>query len=367
MTTYRNGRGFFEIPHATVYLLITANVVVYGLCLSQSGAAAIPSELLFRSGAMYSLAIERHQYWRLIAYGFLHANLFHLATNMLCLMLWGGHLEKRVGALYFLIIYACAVIFGAVIGNSIHASPYLTVGASGGTSGILGALLCLWILGKIDLLANFFLINIGLNVALAFSNSKIDWPIHLGGFAAGLIACAILDLCEKTNTLVLRCKFPEFVKINIFLIGCGLGLILWGSQSVTLDFNREALLPALECAAGSFLVVKLVDFALSTKKGLAIIVILFSLANAALVWFGGTALVSLLSSSCALRRPGGLAQIEGLLGAACSNSGLTIGVLAALALVSTILLYSQEFYRGIEDVGFVGTSLRAERKRRQGI
>jgi len=39
--------------------------------------------------------------------------------------------------------------------------------------------------------------------------------------------------------------------------------------------------------------------------------------------------------------------------------------LAALAL--TLLLYSQDLYRGIDDVGFIGTSLRAERKRRQGI
>ena len=367
MTTYRNGRGFFETPHTTVYLLITANVVVYGLCLSQSGAAAISSELLFRSGAMYSLAIERHQYWRLIAYGFLHANLFHLATNMLCLALWGGHLEKRVGSLYFLIIYACAVIFGAVIGNFIHASPYLTVGASGGTSGILGALLCLWILGKIDLLANFFLINIGLNVALALSASKIDWPVHLGGFAAGLIACAILDLLEKANTLVLRCKFPEFAKMNIFLAGCALALLLWGSGPVTWAFSQQGLLPALECAVGCFLVVKSVDVVLSAKKGLAILVILFSLVNAALVLFGGTVLASLLSSSCASHRPGGLAQIEGLFSAACSNSGLTIDILAVSAFALTILLYSQELYRGIEDVGFVGASLRAERKRRHGI
>jgi rhomboid protease GluP len=36
-------------------------------------------------------------------------------------------------------------------------------------------------------------------------------------------------------------------------------------------------------------------------------------------------------------------------------------------LVMTLLLYSQELHRGIGDIGFVGASLRAERKRRQGI
>jgi rhomboid protease GluP len=33
----------------------------------------------------------------------------------------------------------------------------------------------------------------------------------------------------------------------------------------------------------------------------------------------------------------------------------------------TLLLYSQELSRGLDDVGFIGASLRAERKRRQGI
>ena len=106
MTGRRTGQGFIEIPHAAVYLLLTVNIVVYGLCLNQSAGPAIPAEVLYRYGAMYSLALQRHEYWRLVTYGFLHFNLVHLASNMLCLVLWGGHLEKRVGPAYFLFIYA---------------------------------------------------------------------------------------------------------------------------------------------------------------------------------------------------------------------------------------------------------------------
>jgi membrane associated rhomboid family serine protease len=86
---------------------------------------------------------------------------------MLCLVLWGGLLEKRIGPSYFVLIYVCAVIAGGVVSNATHTGPYLSVGASGGISGILGALLCLWILGSIDLTASFFVANIGLNIALA--------------------------------------------------------------------------------------------------------------------------------------------------------------------------------------------------------
>jgi rhomboid protease GluP len=172
--------SFFETPHAIVYLLIAANIVAYGVCFSQSDTAVLPAGLLLRSGAMYPLAIERHEYWRLIAYGFLHADLLHLAVNLLCLTLWGGHLEKRVGPFYFLAIFVGALIFAAIVSNFTHSGGYLAVGASGGISGILGALLCLWILGKSEFSVDFFVANIGLNAALASINSNIDWAAHLG-------------------------------------------------------------------------------------------------------------------------------------------------------------------------------------------
>jgi hypothetical protein len=35
--------------------------------------------------------------------------------------------------------------------------------------------------------------------------------------------------------------------------------------------------------------------------------------------------------------------------------------------VLTLLLYSEEFYRGLIDVGFVATSLQAARQRSRGI
>ena len=366
MTTYRAGGDFFEVPHTAVYLLLTANIVIAGICFSQSGAPAASAALLYHYGAMYSSALQRHEYWRLIAYGFLHINLVHVTTNMLCLALWGGHLEKRVGSLYFLIIYACALVFGAIIGNAIHSTPYLTVGASGATSGILGALLCLWILGKIELQASFFAINIGLNIAFALSNSRIDWGVHLGGFAAGLIACAILDLVEKINARVLRGKFPEFVKTNVFALACASALLLW-SNAPAMAAGSEAWVPAGVFLAICLLVVKAVDIVLSLKKGLAVIVIGLAIANAAAVVLGSALSASLLSPACASHRSLGPIPIEGLVAAACANPVPTIAIAAGLALTLTLLLYSHELARGLGDIGFVGASLQAERKRRQGL
>jgi membrane associated rhomboid family serine protease len=363
MTMYRARPGFFEVPHAAVYALMTATVLLSGLCFVQSGTSSAPAELLFRYGGMYSAALARHEYWRLIAYGFLHVNFIHLTMNMLCLVLWGGHLERRVGPAYFLIVYLCAMVFGAIIGNAIHSSPYLTVGASGATSGILGALLCLWILGKLDLRFDFFAINIGLNIAFAFGNSRIDWGVHLGGFAAGLIACALLDLVEKANGYVLRCKFPECVKVNLALIACATALLVWISQPPLTTAGSPGWAVAAAAFGACCIVIKLVDLALALRNGLAIVIIALAAANAALVLTGGWKLASV----CVARRTSGPAGLENLLNAFCSAPLIATGFLALGAVALTLLVCSKELYRGIEDVGFVGASLRAERNRRQGL
>jgi membrane associated rhomboid family serine protease len=363
MPMYRARPGFFEVPHAAVYALMTVTVLVSGFCFVQSGAPSAPAELLFRYGGMYSAALARHEYWRLIAYGFLHVNFIHLTVNMLCLVLWGGHLERRVGPAYFLIIYLCAMVFGAIAGNAIHSTPYLTVGASGATSGILGALLCLWILGKLDLRFDFFAINIGLNIAFAFSNPRIDWGVHLGGFAAGLIACALLDLVEKANAYLLRCKFPEAAKVNLALLACAAALMFWTSLPPATVGSLPGWTVAAVFIGACCVVIKLVDLALSVKKGLAVVVIALAAANGAIATIG----VSKLASACVARATNGTPAVETLLNALCSAPLLASALVASGAVALTLLVCSKELARGVEDVGFVGNSLRAERNRRQGL
>jgi membrane associated rhomboid family serine protease len=365
MSNGREGADFFAIPHAAVYVLIAANIIIFALSVRQSGGQAISGEVLFANGAMYAAALDRHEYWRLIAYGFLHANLLHLATNMLCLALWGAHLERRVGPFYFIVIYLCAVIGGAIVGRYTHADPYLTVGASGGISGVLGALLCLWILGKFDTAASFFVVNIGLNVALAFSVKNIDWGAHFGGFAFGLIACALIDLLELANSFLLRCKFPEFVKVNAFLIAAVLALVL-ANGSLAAVFGAEGWQLLLAIAVAAALAVKACDILLSLKHGLVVIVLAFVVVNAAVAWLAGATLA--VRWACSFRTVPMIGRAEGaLLQAACAHLDLTLFGVAVAAAALTLLVYAPELQRGIKDVGFVGATLRAERRRHHGI
>ena len=363
MPSYRTSPGFFEVPHAAVYVVMTVTVLASGFCFIQAGGASASAELLYRYGGMYATAIARHEYWRLVAYGFLHVNFVHLTMNMLCLVLWGGHLERRVGSAYFLLIYLSAMVLGAVIGNGIHSTPYLTVGASGATSGILGALLCLWILGKLDVRFDFFAINIGLNIAFAFGNSRIDWAVHLGGFAAGLITCAVLDLIEKANVWMLRCKFPEAVKVNLTLLACVMALWAWSGPAQAIAVGASGWEPVIILAVAYCAVVKLVDLGLSMKKGLAIVVTALAGVNAAVVMLCGWA----LAFYCWPHMPIGYLPLDIFLVMFCPNSILISGLAAIGAAALTLWLCSKEISRGIEDVGFVGTSVRGERSRRHGL
>ena len=346
-----------------VFVLITLNIAAYALCLNQSGTAAISNEVLFRSGAMYSSAIERHEYWRLVAHGFLHGSPIHLLANMLCLVLWGGLLERRVEALYFTLIYLSGLVFGGIVSNLMHPGPYVSVGASGAISAILGALLCLRVLGKIDLPWNFFVINIGLNVMIAMGAPRVDWQAHFGGFVAGMVSCAGLDLIEKTTAFWLRCKFPEFVKMNAFIALAILLAYCWAKPVV--GFQQVWVFLVASVIAG-LAFIKVLDVMLSIRKGLAAVVVVFALTNAILVLLLARLFDQALLSACQGQRSN-TGAMAGVLAKACEHIDLSVSLVSIGVLAFTLLLYWPQFARGLTDVGFVGASLRGERARRWGV
>jgi rhomboid protease GluP len=359
----RRDHAVVEVPHALTFVLVVLNIAAFALCFRQSGTAVIAGDILLRDGAMHSHALGRGEYWRLIAYGFLHADGVHLAGNMICLMLWGGHLEKRIGHLYFLLVYAAALVSGALIIDFSQTREYLTVGASGATSGLLGALPFLGLFGKVPLSAGFFVVNIGLNVALAASNSRINWAAHVGGFVAGLIGCAVLDLIERVNSYLLRCKFPEFVKLNGFVIVGATALFLLGAKS-PIPFSSGLGTQALAALAVVCLIgIKSIDLMLSMRKGLAVVVALLAIANAGLVLLWETAYPTALVQVCATTS----AWLQGALTRACASPSVLVAGCAALVLIATLLACRASFIRGLTDVGFVGNSLHAERARRTSL
>jgi membrane associated rhomboid family serine protease len=355
----------FEAPGGMVQFLLGVNIVVYGLCFVQSAGVEIGDEVLLRYGAMSTGAIERHEYWRMLAYGFLHANPVHLAANMFLLVLWGGHLEKRLGALYFAFVYVSGLAAGALVSKFTSPGSYLLVGSAGALSAVFGALVYLWAVGKSEIGWEFFAISIGITVALMAIHSRIDWGAHLRGFVAGMICCAVLDMVERAVGLLLRCKFPEFVKLNTF-IAFGVGVVAgWSMLSSYLSLGSAWLVSAAIAVAG-FAIVKALDLTLTIKKGLVFIIIVLAVMNAALVLLLKDVVAQGLISLCG--NPGlGRYAAQMPFAYACTNVDVTLVLVAIGVLIVTVLLYWPHLARGIGDVGFVGNTLRAERLRYRGL
>lgn len=357
--------SFFDAPHAATFTLIGLNILVFGILLIGNDPMRISSATLFFGGALYSETIPNKEYWRFFAYAFLHINVIHLAMNMICMLMWAGILERRVGVTNFLTIYFAAAVGGGLASIYGHQGAFISVGASGAISGVVGALLALTLLGKLPLTPQFFIVNIGLNAALIAIASNIDWMAHLGGLIAGLIACAVLDAVATANRYWLRCHFPEFVKLGLAVTG--IAAAAWLIPDPSLLAEGSALPQVAALVLGMLLVVKATDLLLARLKGLAVVTVALTVVYAALplifaraVWHVGAVLCTIgaTTNSSVLARAGEWP---------CRVAALAPYWLAALILLAALLVLGRELRRGWRDVGFIGAHLIAERNRRRGI
>lgn len=356
-------------PMQASFLLSVTNCTIFAVCALATGRLQFSTPTMVEWGAISNNTLTAHDYWRLVTAGFLHFNLLHLLFNILWIISFGSILEKRVGTTYFLMIYGAALVFGDVVAILAQPWSFVAAGASGAVSGIVGAFVCLQILGKPAMspqtLISNIVINLGFNIALA---SSIGWRAHLGGFIAGLIACGIIDLIERCNTVWLNCKFPEFMKLNLAAALPAGAWFCWTKISALSGLSQPIVLAMLP--ASMIICIKLIDLLLGRKKGLAISIFVLAVANLALVF----ALVDALSSNWAsfCKPPHGWFGTTATWGysmaeTVCAQPSLAAAALGDFAAMLTVLLLTKPLRRGLEDVGFVPESLRAERRRTVGL
>lgn len=150
----------------------------------------------------------------LLSSQFLHGGLFHLASNMLYLWIFGDNVEDRLGHARFLLLYLGSGVAAAAVHILVDPTSSIPmVGASGAVAGILGAYLLLFpaarvvtlvplgmTLKAIEIPAFFFLgiwfllqwiqgvMSIG---AVTEVGGVVFWA-HIGGFIAGMIGLVLL-------------------------------------------------------------------------------------------------------------------------------------------------------------------------------
>lgn len=144
---------------------------------------------LFRFGAKEGQAIFAGQWWRLITAGFLHGGLFHIFLNSWALYDVGANVEQIYGARRFIVIYFMSTVAGFMA--SLVWTPALSVGASAGLFGLIGAMIAVTMGDRTSyasMLRGFYVrwAIYGLLLGL-LPFFRTDNAAHLGGLAAGFL------------------------------------------------------------------------------------------------------------------------------------------------------------------------------------
>jgi len=151
-----------------------------------SGWGGIDGRVLYAFGAKIGLQNIDGQWWRLVTAGFLHGNLLHILMNSWVLFDLGAQVEQVYGASRMWVIYFVATVAGFYA--SAVFNPGLSIGASAGVCGMLGAMIALGVRHRNPAGAAIrgmyvrwavYMLIFGLMV------SGVDNYAHIGGLAAG--------------------------------------------------------------------------------------------------------------------------------------------------------------------------------------
>jgi membrane associated rhomboid family serine protease len=179
------------MPTATG-LFLGANILAFIALAALEGGVEMSPRLMIEFGGLVPLQWLDGQYWRLLSYGFLHFSLMHITVNAICLLAWGVPLERMMGSARLAFLYLGSIVIAGAGSILLHKGPFVSAGASGGVSGLLGALFLLYLLRKIAMPGSFFAVNIGLNIAIALFAPGIDWQAHLAGFLGGMALVGVM-------------------------------------------------------------------------------------------------------------------------------------------------------------------------------
>ncbi len=184
------------VPYVT-YGLIAANCIVAAMAIittpgwveGKLGTIGVHAGLLgggltLENGRPSLIGVDAGEWYRIFTGAFIHAGPIHLGFNMLLLWQTGMLLESAFGRLRFGLLYLVALLGGS-FGALLVAPHTITVGASGGVFGLMGALFIAerqGIFGRQRSSIGFLIV---VNLVLSVAIPGISLGGHVGGLAAG--------------------------------------------------------------------------------------------------------------------------------------------------------------------------------------
>lgn len=230
------------IPHArfttTIILLINGGLYIatalYSMRSGNDGSLmSIDPRTLFDFGAKYRQAILLGQWWRLVTAGFLHGGLMHILMNSWALFDLGAQVEEIYGTSRLIVFYFLAIVFGFMA--STYWTPTLSVGASAGLFGLIGAMIALGVRHQTSLGGAIRGLYIrwaiyGLLFGL-LPGLRVDNAAHLGGLAAGF-GCAYLAGLPRIPTAWSEKVWKGAAALCVFLTAVSFfKMFLWFASS----------------------------------------------------------------------------------------------------------------------------------------
>jgi membrane associated rhomboid family serine protease len=200
--------------------LLALNIAAYlvtGLT-SSAGVDQPEGARLFRDWWLLPAAVHADDgYYRLLTAAFLHANLLHIAVNMLSLVFIGPTVERFLGPTRYAALYLLGALGSSAAVYAFGAPHQPVVGASGALFALLGA--CLALARRIGLDLQYLVGIVVLNFVLTFSVAGISKLGHIGGFVTGiLVAVALAGLPRQRRRLAGRAQALGLAGVLLLIV-----------------------------------------------------------------------------------------------------------------------------------------------------
>ena len=175
----------------TLILIVNSGLyvatILYSMNAGNPGALMnIDGRTLVLFGAKFGPYVAAGQVWRLVTAGFLHGGLMHIGFNSWALLDVGAHVEEMYGLSRMAVIYLVSTVLGFAL--SYWWSPVVSIGASAGIFGLIGAMLAFGVKWQRTAYGSAVKSQYSRWVVYGLMMSfmpGIDMGAHLGGFAGG--------------------------------------------------------------------------------------------------------------------------------------------------------------------------------------
>lgn len=179
------------------------NLFLYGLIAINAIVSfkGFDDQSFFNKYKFHMGSIRAGEQIRMVTSGFLHADIGHLAFNMITLYFFAPIVSDTLGGLSFLLIYFASLVCGSLLTMVFHADEYSysAVGASGAVTGILYSSILMYpdmmlgIFGIIPIPAYVFGIGYLLYSIYGMKSraGNIGHTAHFGGAIGGYVITLI--------------------------------------------------------------------------------------------------------------------------------------------------------------------------------